>query len=759
MNRLTRWWPYALIIFIVMVYFWKVWLKNLVPFPGDILLGAYLPWLESKWGTSTGIPFKNNPSTPDVYSQFFLWKSLIAESFKSGHWPLWNPYSYSGYPLLANYHSGALYPFNFLMVLLGDANGWSLIVLGGVLGSFVTMYLLLKQFGRSNWAAILGGLAYSFSGFAISWSQFINAPQALIWLPLLVLLIDRYFEKRKITDLLWLPCIFFFFFTAGHFQITVYGSLLLFAFVLWRQSKAFSIRKLFVFLPILALTVGFVSVQLLPTFEMAQNGMRTGDRALESRNYGLSPTRNLVNLVAPDFFGNPVTMNFWGFFNYHETIFYAGILTTLAIIWTVLVWKYLESKTKFFWIVAILAILFGFDTPLGRAIYSQKVPGLSTSDAGRVASMFAFGGSIVLAGIADCLDKISKKKVVLMMFTGSLVGFLVFFIAIKSQALWGSVATGGLTTQTRQTVSIRNVVLPIGLIGLSLFSLFLFKKNKQWVLFFWFVILVLDLFRFGWKYTPFVPKLYLYPDTAPTAFLEEKSSNEVFRIDREKAEILPNATWMAFRLMSPSGYDPMALKEYVSDYDRILNHRPEASPSRYSEIDTYDAEAMGYFNVKYLMVVKRDRDGKIGGELINGAIDQRVWNKVFETRDTAILENTKYQERTRIVDSNGRKAEGKAWITQYTNDRIVVGFSNINGSYLLLADTYYPGWKATINGKQTKIGDYIKPFRVVDIRGVDKGEIIFEYKPKSFSVGLFISCFSLVVWFVIEVYYLFKKNE
>jgi hypothetical protein len=756
-NKIVKYWPFVFIGVVCLVYFWKVFLKDFVPFPGDILVGAYLPWLESKWGTTTGIPFKANSSTPDVYSQFFLWKSLIAESFRNLQWPLWNPYSYSGYPLLANFHSGALYPFNLFMVLLGDVNGWSALIIFGVVGSFTAMYLLLRRFKMSQLAALLGGLAYSFSGFSISWSQFINAVQAMVWLPLMILCLDRYFEYKKLKNLFWLPFLFFLFFSAGHFQITVYGSIILVLFILWKLAVNFKLKNILVLLPVLFMVVGFSAIQILPTMEMASNGIRLGDHALEARNYGLSPIRNLINLFAPDFFGNPVTANFWGFFNYHETIFYSGLITSLAMIWVLFLWKYISREVKFFWVIAILALLFGFDTPFGRAIYSWKIPGLSTSDAGRIAAVYVLGGSIVLAGIMDQLGKVPKKIVALLVVSSLILFGVLLYLADISQELWGKVATGSLTAEARRIIALRNLAFPSGLLFLILGTIIFFRKRGSFLLVGLIFILLIDVFRFGWKYTAFVPKLYMYPDTPMTIFLKEKNAESVIRIDREKAEIMPNATWMAFRLMSPSGYDPMALREYVSEFDSILNHRPNSSPSRYSEIDAYDAEALGKFNVKYLLVVKRDKDGKISGNNINGVIDLKQWPIVFETSASAVLQNTKYLERARIVNSNGSIAKGTAQISSYKSNKVVLRFTNENGDKLLLADTYYPGWVATIDGKITKIGNEIKPFRTVDIRGIKSGEVVFEYKPDSFRIGMWISIVSIITW--LTILFFGKRNE
>jgi uncharacterized membrane protein YfhO len=70
--------------------------------------------------------------------------------------------------------------------------------------------------------------------------------------------------------------------------------------------------------------------------------------------------------------------------------------------------------------------------------------------------------------------------------------------------------------------------------------------------------------------------------------------------------------------------------------------------------------------------------------------------------------------------------------------------------YLVLADTYYPGWRATIDGAATRIFPADIAFRAVKLPP-GKHTVRFVYRPMSVGVGflvaglaLLISCF--MVW-------------
>jgi uncharacterized membrane protein YfhO len=70
--------------------------------------------------------------------------------------------------------------------------------------------------------------------------------------------------------------------------------------------------------------------------------------------------------------------------------------------------------------------------------------------------------------------------------------------------------------------------------------------------------------------------------------------------------------------------------------------------------------------------------------------------------------------------------------------------SSNSPAFLVLSDVYYPGWRAYIDGEETKIyqTNYI-------LRGIvipaGNHSILFEFKPKSFYIGLSISVISLLL--------------
>lgn len=736
MKKILKFWPLLVFALASFVYFWKVFLQNQVPFPGDLMVGAYLPWLEYKWGYPTGVPVKN-PLISDIFSLYYMWKSLVAEQWRHFQIPLWDPYVYSGYPLMATFHSAVFYPLNLIHILLGDTRGWNFLVIFPSFASAVTMYLYLRLIKLKRAGAVVGSIVYAYAGFAISWAQFMTASQAMVWMPLVFIAIEKYFESKRTYFLFFLPLIFVLIVTSGHFQILVYMTLLTAVYFMWKFLETPNFRLLLGAIIPGILTLGLSTFQLLPTLELTKYGIRMVENYISEYNYGLLPMRYLPTLLAPDYFGNAATGNFFGVFNYHEAIFYCGVLTVFCFILSLFLFKS-NKYIRFFAVTAIISLLLGFDTPLGRAIYTFNVPGLSTSAAGRIAVIFTFSLAVLSGIVVSNLEKISFKKII---FTIGIVGLMYAVIVYLARFVDGVLMSSdnvNMLLAQRRSVALRNLILPGALVGAYSLA---FLMAKKWKALIGLLILLacFDMFRFGWKYVPFVPERIIYPATPITDFLIEKGKTEVFRIDREKAEIMPPSTWMQYRLMSPSGYDPMAIYDYAVKYNEKLNGNFSGDVSRYSELDRYDAGPLGEFNVKYLLVVKRDELGRLGGKNISYTINQKEWNKVFETSQSAILENSKYQPRARFLDSK----DGEVMITSYTPNTVKISYSNGENKTLLLADTWYPGWKAFVNGKEVNIEKCDGIFRCIKLTE-DSGEVVFDYQPASLWLGMKISIISLI---------------
>jgi len=97
---------------------------------------------------------------------------------------------------------------------------------------------------------------------------------------------------------------------------------------------------------------------------------------------------------------------------------------------------------------------------------------------------------------------------------------------------------------------------------------------------------------------------------------------------------------------------------------------------------------------------------------------------------------------TILVDSSGTSfcggEPGEAVIREYAPERVVVDVDAPSDGYLVLSDTYYPGWVATVDGRPEKIVRANYLFRAVS---VPKGGHVVEfvYRPNIVRLGLLVS--------------------
>ncbi|NCC70659.1 hypothetical protein EOM09_03685, partial [bacterium] len=613
-------------------------------------------------------------------------------------------------------------------------------------------FLFLKENYKNKIACVTGALVYGFSGFSITWSQFVTVGFSMIWLPLILLNINRFFKLRRIKYLFYISPLLFLLMSAGHFQALIYGCLFSGLYFLWKlfQTHQQKFKKVFFFTISVVLGILFMSVQIIPTLELSRYSIRFNENYISEYDYGLLSLDRIVTLFAPDYFGNPSTSNFWGSFNYHETVIYCGIIAVFAIIFILFQFKKIKDE-KFFLISALITLLLAFNTPIGKLIYYFHLPGLSTSAAGRIIFIFIFCIAVLTAYFIENISIHVFKKCFRFYW-----GYFVFLgiTTISTFLIYKNILQTGILTNNFRT-SLRNLAIPI-LISITFFLILALVKNQKIKSILILLLVVGDLFRFGWKYTPFVHQQYTYPQTEISNFLKNQSG--LFRIEKEKGALLPPNTWASYNLSATSGYDPMALNSYVYFYDEFLNESKTPGVSRYSEIDKYNAQSLGETNVKYLLAFKYKKDGGMdkispNGDHLNKNINLKDWKKVYEYGSIVVLENQKFKPRIEIKDQN----QGLISAIVYSSNKVTFKVDTTSdNSVIILRDTWYPGWKAYVNGQEVPINKYMNIYRQINI---PKGEssVEFIYKPKSFIYGLYISFFGLTTWIIFILK--FKKKE
>ncbi|MBN1168604.1 YfhO family protein [Candidatus Woesebacteria bacterium] len=782
-----------LYVLVTLVFFYKVFF-GLIPLPSDMIMGSYFPWLAYEKGTSgLGVPVKN-PKLSDAISIFYPLKDLAHNQVKRGERPLWNPHMFGGYPLYTSPTLGLLFPTSILYFLLSTPLAWTLQTMLQPFLGCLFMYLFLRHLKINKTPSFFGGLVYGFGGFSLLWLQWNGQATTSIFLPLILLFFDKYLKTKLSKWGIALSSTVFSQILAGYLPvISLTYVVLLFWYLYFSEDRTKDLKVFFYIL----LGVFLSSFFLIPLGELILLSQRTAETLSYSPFILL---KNLVNTIAPDFYGNPATYNYWGTGDQMDATLYVGVTSLVFAIFAT--WK-LRSKNivRFCICLFILIMVLATENPIGKFVYGLGVWGGSSITMNRANFIFNF---IIATLSAYGISHYRQKKFEVRLKPAFLVIYLFAFLGIGvliyKASLYEFIDLNTVLTLSDQenvqithlNIALRNLVWPTFIGVTTTIALLMFsrvKKIKKHATFILIVILLIDLFRFGWKFNTFSRKEYIYPDTPVTDFLKRYPNDRLI----SESDVLPPNMWIPLGLSSISGYDsiyPLRAAKLIA----VANSgNVDASPQpRWGTISTTASPILDASGVRFFVALKRDGDAQVRSEGdISLNHDVEKYKEVFEDKGVVILENEKVMTRSymtnKVIKRSDREALelmisddfdiSKTSITNdfelsmnedlelkhktnyhiLRNDYIVVNTSANQNAFLVVLDSYYPGWKAYVDGKETKIHRTNYNFRGVLL---DKGEHVveFTYQPRSLRIGMWLSGATFLILMTIFLYDL-KKNS
>ena len=218
----------------------------------------------------------------DLANQVLPWWSEQARQWHAGSFPAWDPHLWGGQPLLGQAQPGAAYPLNWLLFLTKLKDGQLRpFYLNGyfVLIHFIAAlncFLLCRYLKRSRTASILAGCLFAFGGFVgnTDWPQMLNGA---IWAPLVFLFLLR--ANAGVQPLFSAACSGCFLglcWLSGHHQVPIFltyaagATWLYFLFrekrLNWTSAKLAAIFLLFF--------IASAGPQIFPALEYGKNAKR-----------------------------------------------------------------------------------------------------------------------------------------------------------------------------------------------------------------------------------------------------------------------------------------------------------------------------------------------------------------------------------------------------------------------------------------------------------------------------------------------------
>lgn len=783
-------WPILVIILAILAFFYPVWLRGLVPLPADFVVGVYYPWLDYKWGFPTGVPVKN-PMTTDVVSFTYPMQMLAMDLLKNGQWPLWNPYILAGTPLLANFQSAPFSPTNFVYFIFDRLTAWSIqIILQHVLAAFFT-YLLLRYWKVSRAGAVFGGITFAFAGFNLLWSQWNGHALSSAFIPLVLLFEARLLDSGQVKNGIGVSFVLALQMLSGYPQVVIYtavGMLLLWLVRVWGDSKWFVKTTLLGIFSVLG--VGLAAFQILPGAELLSLSQR--DVEPHPFEWAFLPWVKIITIFAPDYFGNHATQNYWGPQDYTSNTGFIGVVAFILASLAVMFLK--KSKHVLFCLLlGIIALLLAFPTPISVGIWKSGFLGLQAASAHRslvllnlsIALLAGFGADRFLSG-----DRLRARLAFLIPYL-VIGGFTIVTLYLFLESKQVTEAVEGIP---KYTVGLRNLIFPIATLLLAS-VVFLVRSRKiklRRVSFIFLLILTcLELFRFGWKFTPFSPRHIVFPTTPILDFL----TNAQRPVRVTGSSVIPINMRMPYKIESLEGYDavyPLRISQFLA---AMNGQKGGTDPlGRYGTVDNETSHLLDLVNTEYYLVIKKDKENRPSpkGNIPN-YFDKNRFTVAFEDRSVSILESRTVLPRAFVVYSWDKVASDREVINllldkgfpirekvlleedvpfqesvqpqekssvkflSYVENESRMQVETSADGLLFVSDTWYPGWKAYVDGKETKIYRANFAFRAIPVTS-GAHDVRFSYQPDSFYNGLKVSLISLFALGIISLGYFFKKR-
>lgn len=793
MKKVKKFWPFILIGLVVLVFFYPVF-KGYIPFPGDLLVNVNPYNSQGYLGYAAG-GYPNKAQGMDVVSEIYPWRYFSMNQLKQGNIPFWNPHNFSGNPQMADFQTAIFYPFNFLYFLTNFNLSWTLLIMLQPMLAGIFMYLFLKKgVGLKDFPSFIGGISFGFSSYMSVWMEYGNIGSTFLWLPLVLLFIKKFSEKTNVKNFLGISIPLSISILAGYIQGVFYIYVISFFYYVYlifqNKNSLKNFQKNFLFVLSLVLPFLITSFQIFPTLQLFSQSTR-GAYALSQIERNLAPLSSWITIVFPDFFGNPATRNYWADGTYIEKVVYPGTVILFFTIYTILNFRKIKfSEKNFFAITALVSLLIATNLPFVKYFYLIPIPVISTTVATRELSIFIFS-MIVLGSIG--LEYFINKKAIKHRIISLYIGF---FASVWTFVFLISKTSADLVPKIKITE--RNLILPTLLTVALIFAFYIKNKNVKITGLFISAIVILDLFYFFNKITPFSPMNFAYPATPIISYITKTAGINRFW-GYGTAYIPPNFQTVD-GTYSPEGNDPLHIARYGELLASSVNGklpdvlpRPDANVAPgYGPNDLkdnfYRKRVLDLLGVKYILNKEELSDLWQKEDLTTfpqnqyKMVDKIYPWQIYENKNSVprffvtgdfVLAKNKSQVLSFIYNPNidlkktvileslpalriNQNASGTATLLSYKPNNVLFQTDSMQNTLLFLSDNYYPEWGVRIDGISSKvlIADYT--FRAVEVpRGQHKVE--FFYNPKSFNYGLGVAAGGFIILFFTLFY--IKNNE
>lgn len=690
-----------------------------------------------------------------------------AASLQKGDIPLWNPFVSNGQPYAADPNIGFFYPPKLLISLFHfDYFIMEYLIILHYFLAGIFNYALARDLNVGRVGSIIAGVAFMFSGFLIGQMEHINIVISAAWCPLVFLFFRRavlghQYKNAVLAGLFMAISIF-----GGHPQISfligVWCGIWLVVHLLHTHGKGIiaDIRYAAVFF-VVALAIA--AVQILPAVELIITSQRGQIDIFQSGAHSLPPI-GWVLLFSPRFLGQSPdqALPFWtGYYaNLNELYGYVG-LTTLF--WAVIGSYVRPGKDKQFLLLVIfmgMILASGRFFPFYETIYS--IPGMRFM---RAPSRFLFWINLALPLLAgfgvDAYRKVFDKDAkILWREAATLLGIaviaaIVLRVAAPNLAIWQVPEThpeAQLIKQGRLLDLNMLLILTLGLFAVVLGFRFWPRKAMLFAGLALGLVCV-DLFQAqSGRYIVLDDPRSGYQHPKITSYIQQEIGH--LRIENTTAAgeggwewlgglfhgipMTSGLPWNPFNIVNHDEYrslvggegqffDFMGAKFMITAEGESLSEPWRKRPDSSLKVDIYEnINVMPRAFMVYRSIVEPDIQQSLA----------LISNDAFDPAQTVLLATGDRLD--------GEPGTAEVRFLSLNNNEVDLQVQTSQPGYLVLSDTYYPGWRAFVDGQEVKVLRANHAFRAVFLP-TGAHEVQFKFRPLAVFVGLVITLCSMLL--------------
>jgi hypothetical protein len=744
--------------------------------------------IAAAWRAYLGVD--HSPFTSDVRHYHYPVTAGIARALASGHLPLWTDHSFLGFPFLADPQAAVWYPGTLLIIGFGPHWGYIVFLIAHCLLAAVGMFFLMRSHGVDATGAVGSGLSIALCGYFASEAQHPGLFAILCWIPAWLCTTRAVLTaptSRRIAAAAVVVALMMF---AGTLQV-MFGAILLYGAytlgvtwgVMHEGGGAQALRNFTAAVFAQVLGLGLAAVMLVPAVaHLPQTARALG------MTYEFAAMGSVLPVELLSFFthvGEAAAASEWQEGDVRAS-FYLGVLALPLVIVGVRRAGAALSVGLGVAIFLLMMLALGRHGWLHPTIYAL-VPGAVNGlrGMGRAIGPASVGVAMFIGFGLQALAEARRADRVLFgwALAGSCLGYLVV------RVVWETVLSPvGAVTAILWCVALAATAL--SLLRVPSDSDLLHHRvadalsSRGALSFLLACLLALDLLASG----PL--------DTVLRANAAAPPGESAFDVIPELDEIggaPPGAGQAAAtRLMlhgfgplnlpllqgfdGVGGYNPLVTLQYLDfvsliNTGRVFPREPidnfvsGAKPQRFNT-PLFDATSVGYVvsnrhdHTRGLTPVKNFRDSYLSEEIGAALYENRgampraylAYQTIHVQGEDALAYalGAGFQPRhATVVEGDGPALHGASTIAEVVRggsrpEARTYDFTTANAAVLVVTDSWYPGWRAWVDGVESPVFRVNGMFRGVAVpAGARRVETRFE--PKTFVIGASISSCALVV--------------